>query len=442
MYAGPGSDMWIWDRSSTHARHCVSVNVHCGLYELNTLKSVVLVIGESKNSWVLLRQSRRDGMYPKRQYQRKTPNIILASSAPCPHQLSSKRLNTAVQSGPLVLAWMLVLAVYIHPATILRLYKAYCLPVLLYGSDLWNITRTELNMIERVHPKILRMIIGLPGRCNSKALLHIMGILSINAFIHQWQLNFICCHSLPLLYVFTPWLTPPPATLQTAREPFINWVDPFYSEYSGPPWTPPYQRHPRWPVEPRWVEEDSRAVTISLSIRSFYGVWYLLILQALPFWTRRYRTLYLSLPRPLHSLYFPATAGRLWNCVVTRIWPDWFCWVHPWYSVDQQSTSTESVTEPARWTLTVNLPSLNRLPHRLLSYLPTSRWTIAWEMCQIASFGVFLLENAVRPFKMYRHGASQVSTKKRDLAIFWWNMPYFCLIIKQKAGWLVCMYSP
>ena len=38
---------------------------------------------------------------------------------------------------------------------------------------------------------------------------------------------------------------------------------------------------------------------------------------------------------------------------------------------------------------------------------------------------------------MYRHGASQVSTNKRDLAIFWWDTQYFCLIIKQKAGWLV-----
>ena len=41
------------------------------------------------------------------------------------------------------------------------------------------------------------------------------------------------------------------------------------------------------------------------------------------------------------------------------------------------------------------------------------------------------------PFKMYGHDASQVNTNKRDLAIFWWDRQYFCLIIKQKAGWLV-----
>ena len=45
-----------------------------------------------------------------------------------------------------------------------------------------------------------------------------------------------------------------------------------------------------------------------------------------------------------------------------------------------------------------------------------------------------MLENAACPFKMYRHDASQVSTNKRDLAIFWRDRQYFCL---QKAGWLV-----
>ena len=60
-------------------------------------------------------------------------------------------------------------------------------------------------------------------------------------------------------------------------------------------------------------------------------------------------------------------------------------------------------------------------------------------MCQIASFGVFLLENAVRPFKLYRHGASQVSTKKRDLAFFWWICRIFAWLSSKKLdGWYIC----
>ena len=87
----------------------------------------------------------------------------------------------------------------LHPATILRMYKIYCLPVFLYGSELWNITRTEFIMIERVQRKILRTILGVPVRCNSKALLHIMRY-------PQYQ----CLHPpetaelYPLLRVFTP----------------------------------------------------------------------------------------------------------------------------------------------------------------------------------------------------------------------------------------------
>ena len=49
------------------------------------------------------------------------------------------------------------------------------------------------------------------------------------------------------------------------------------------------------------------------------------------------------------------------------------------------------------------------------------------EKCvKCAWFGVFLLENAACPFTMY---ASQVSTKKRDLAIFWWMVGRYALYI-------------
>ena len=46
-------------------------------------------------------------------------------------------------------------------------------------------------MIERVHRKILRTIQGLPLRCHSRALLHLMGVPSISSLIQQRQLNFV-----------------------------------------------------------------------------------------------------------------------------------------------------------------------------------------------------------------------------------------------------------
>ena len=83
----------------------------------------------------------------------------------------------------------------LHPVTILRLYKTYSQPVLLYGCELWSITQTEILMLERVHRKILSL--NLPIRCPSKSLLNITGMLSISDMIHHRQLNFI--HSFSLL---------------------------------------------------------------------------------------------------------------------------------------------------------------------------------------------------------------------------------------------------
>ena len=74
----------------------------------------------------------------------------------------------------------------LQPVTILRLYKVYCLPVLLYGCELWSVTQTEILMLERVHGKILRTILN-PSR----------SLLSISAMIHHKQLNFL--HSFSLL---------------------------------------------------------------------------------------------------------------------------------------------------------------------------------------------------------------------------------------------------
>ena len=44
------------------------------------------------------------------------------------------------------------------------------------------------------------------------------------------------------------------------------------------------------------------------------------------------------------------------------------------------------------------------------------------------------------PLKIYRHGASQVSTKMRDLAIFWWDRQYFLLDYQAKS-WMVGRYA-
>ena len=73
----------------------------------------------------------------------------------------------------------------------------FCIPILLYGCELWSVTASEITMLERVHHKILRTIQGLPLRCHSKALQCLMGAPSILSLIQQRQLKFL--YSLSLL---------------------------------------------------------------------------------------------------------------------------------------------------------------------------------------------------------------------------------------------------
>ena len=68
------------------------------------------------------------------------------------------------------------------------LYSSLCL---LYGSELWSLTKSDLNMLERTHRKLLRTIQGLPTRCPSLAL---SSSLEISALVDCRQLCFINMH--------------------------------------------------------------------------------------------------------------------------------------------------------------------------------------------------------------------------------------------------------
>ena len=79
----------------------------------------------------------------------------------------------------------------LHPLTSLKLYQSLCLPLLLYGSELWCITKTELMFLERVHRKILRTMQDLPTRCPSSSLTTLMGMQSVDTLIQQRSLGFV-----------------------------------------------------------------------------------------------------------------------------------------------------------------------------------------------------------------------------------------------------------
>ena len=79
----------------------------------------------------------------------------------------------------------------LHPITSYGVYSTLCLPIMLYGSELWSLSNTELNILECTHRKILCTIQGLPTRCPTTALQSLIDSRSISSFISQRQLAFI-----------------------------------------------------------------------------------------------------------------------------------------------------------------------------------------------------------------------------------------------------------
>ncbi len=165
---------------------------HKWRYKINPLKSAVLVFGETAKSRDKNRTSRQWLLGDQRILEEDEIHHlgILRSVGSSTVSRTNERISRGRSS---FFALNAVGARFgcLHPATTLKLYTTICLPIMLFGSELWVISKTEILMLERAHRKILRTIQGLPTRCPAVALNSLLGTLPINMCLAGRKLNFI-----------------------------------------------------------------------------------------------------------------------------------------------------------------------------------------------------------------------------------------------------------
>ena len=158
-------------------------------YQLNETKSVVMVFGEASATRRRERMSRKWllGGTAIKEVDETHHLGILRSVSPSTVDRTNERAS-AVRSALNAVGSRFGC---LHPLTSLKLYQALCLPIMLYGAEIWSLTKSELLILERVHRRILRTIQGLPLRCPSILLTKLLGISSIADLISQRSLGFI-----------------------------------------------------------------------------------------------------------------------------------------------------------------------------------------------------------------------------------------------------------
>ena len=72
-------------------------------------------------------------------------------------------------------------------ATKVKCYKAYVLPILLFGRECWSLTKKQSQMLERVHSSCLRSILGvrLSDRHTNEHFKKSCGVLHIVSIHHS-----------------------------------------------------------------------------------------------------------------------------------------------------------------------------------------------------------------------------------------------------------------
>ena len=125
-------------------------------YSLNPGKSVVMVVGESARTRTQARESRRPVATWWLPGTRSGRTIgILRTVHPSTIHRTMERC-TSGRSTFFALNSVGSCFGSLHPVTSYRLYNSLSIPILLYGAELWTLTKTELNMLHSCQPSRFR----------------------------------------------------------------------------------------------------------------------------------------------------------------------------------------------------------------------------------------------------------------------------------------------
>ena len=82
---------------------------------------------------------------------------------------------------------------HLSVSTKVKCYKAYVMPILLFGSECWALTKEQLQVLERVHTSCLRSILGvrLSDRHRNEHIRKSCGVATLSAYITATRLRWL-----------------------------------------------------------------------------------------------------------------------------------------------------------------------------------------------------------------------------------------------------------
>jgi hypothetical protein len=115
---------------------------------------------------------------------------LLDESGKLEHELSIRRGRALARFGQFERMWG---AKHLSLATKVSCYRAYVLPILLFGSETWALSKKQSLVLERVHTSCLRRMLGvkLSDRHTNVQIRAQCGIVTLNAILTAYRLRWL-----------------------------------------------------------------------------------------------------------------------------------------------------------------------------------------------------------------------------------------------------------